>query len=290
MPTTNMPVQGQASSMFLNLKVPKNLIKYNLMRGATDFSNLAQWDLYETGYSFLIPISYPTFLVKQAQVDPGFYDLFESYKRIMEYEFRGLDGLDNITSETGQITNGISEINIINKVNRPAGNTVSMRYFEKSGLTISKVHEAFLRGVKDPMTQVKRYNGLITDGTLEPGYENECFTYLYIVTDNTVMNLERAFLLTNCQPTNVDFSVYTFDKGSIEFKEISVEMNTFAITGNDIDFYAKKFLERMNNTADSYFFQANSYDFAYKGIEALAARSEEAANYGSTTTSVAAQN
>lgn len=278
MPTTDTSkVKGQAADMYRNLKVPKNLVKYNLMRGATDFSNLAQWDLFETGYSFLIPINYPAFLVQQAAKDAGFADLFESYKRIMEYEFRGLDGIDNITAETASITNGITEVNIITKVNRAAGNTVTMRYFEKSGATITKIHEAFLRGIKDPLTQVKGYNGLVKDG-MEAGYEQETFTYLYFVTDNTVTNLEKAFLLANCQPTSADYSLYNFDKGSIEFREINVEMNCFVITGNDIDFYANKFLSRMNDISDTYFFQGNSYDFGFKAIEGLKSKSGESAN------------
>ena len=48
--------------MFSMVKVPRNLCQYRLFRGAADFGNLQQWDLYEKGYSFLTVVSVPTFI------------------------------------------------------------------------------------------------------------------------------------------------------------------------------------------------------------------------------------
>ena len=33
------------------IKMPRNVSEYTLMKGVTDYSNLKQFDLYETGYS-----------------------------------------------------------------------------------------------------------------------------------------------------------------------------------------------------------------------------------------------
>ncbi len=77
------------------------------------------------------------------------------------------------------MTNGVKNINVINKVNSQSASTFTLRYFEKSGSILTKVHELFLRGIKDPTTQVKHYHGLIEDGTItDPGFD-KVFSFLY---------------------------------------------------------------------------------------------------------------
>lgn len=48
--------------MFDYVKQPRDLTKYTLMRGVTDFGNLNQYNMYETGYSFFTIVSVPKFL------------------------------------------------------------------------------------------------------------------------------------------------------------------------------------------------------------------------------------
>lgn len=255
--------------MFDNLKQPVNLTQYKLMQGVTDFGNLAQFNLYESGYSFLVVVKMAKFMEVLAEENSGFRQLVDNYRHILEYEFRGLDGLENITSETLEITNGISNINIISKVNEQSASTVSMRFFEKSGSTITRFHEAYLQGIKDPKTQVKHYHGLIKSGKLEPGYENETFTFLYFVTDNTVTNIEKAYLLLSAQPTTAETSIYNSEKGSIENKEISVEYNCYPVKGELIYNKAKKVLDWMNNSENPNKLVVDSNNFNYTGIDSI---------------------
>ena len=44
------------------IKMPRNVTEYTLMKGVTDFSNLKQFDLFESGYSFLTVVSVPRFM------------------------------------------------------------------------------------------------------------------------------------------------------------------------------------------------------------------------------------
>lgn len=262
---------NKAANMYNYLKVPKNLMNYNLMRGVTDFSNLAQFDNYETGYSAIITITRPKFLTVMAKADAGFEALLNSYERVIEYEFKGIDNIEDISTETSSISNGITDISIITKVTRQAGSTVNMVYTEKSGGIITKVHEAYLRGLKDPLTQIKRYNGYLDHPEIgnEAGYEKECWTYLYFVTDNTFTKLEKAFLLCNCQPTKAELSIYNSERGDIQFKEVSVEMNTFVVNSNMVDLCAQTFLDLMNDETNELYYEVNSWRFAYKGANAL---------------------
>ena len=162
------------------------LTSFMLMRGVTDFGNLEQFNLYESGYSFFVVMRIPEFMRILGTKSTDYAALINNYAHILEFENRGISGIDNITSEPGQLTNGINTINIINKVNKPSDSSFTANYQEKLGSTITKAHEVFLQGIKDPRTQVKTYLGLIADGALTAGYQNEVFRFMYIVCDNTL--------------------------------------------------------------------------------------------------------
>lgn len=259
--------------MFEHLKKPRNITKYTLMRGTTDFGNLAQYNLYESGYPYLVIVSVPKFMDMLAETNETYKTLWENYLHILEYEFRGIDGLENITTDTSELTNGISTLNVITKVNMQSASTFSMRFFEKSGSVITRTHELYLRGIKDPRTQFKHYNGLIQDGSLEAGYENEVFSFLYFVTDNTGTEIEKAYFIVSAQPTTAETSIYESEKGTIEFKEITTEFSGFPITGSAVDQRAKKVLDWINNTKQNPdAIVKNSDNFAYTGITDIGKR------------------
>lgn len=253
--------------LFQGLKQPKNLTTYNLMRGVTDFGNAAQWDLYEGGYSFLMVVSIPRFLeVLGANNTDTVQPLLDNYVHVLEHEFKGLSGIENITAEQMEISDGITTMQLINKVTQQAQTTISMTYTEKSGSLLTKVHELFLKGIKDPKSQVKTYHGLIQQGLLQGGFENEVFSFLYFVTDNTATKIERAFLALCAQPTNAQFDIYNTEKGDYGNKQISVEFSTFLIEGNAITAKAKDTLDYMNSSKNPNKWIFNSNDFGYTGI------------------------
>ena len=45
-------------------KKPNSVAEYTKMRGVTDFSNAAQFNVYESGYAFLVIISRPNYLTQ----------------------------------------------------------------------------------------------------------------------------------------------------------------------------------------------------------------------------------
>ncbi len=221
-----------------------------LMRGVMDFSNLAQWDMFESGYAFLKIIKKPSFLTKLADNNGEYKRLLDTYTRILEFEFKSVSGLPNLDSETLQITNGMSTMELIGKTNYESNVTFSMPYYERSGSPLTKVHELFLRGIKDPKTGYKHYNGLIQAGQLDGSYENETFTFLFGFTDNTGMNLERAYMILGAQPTSAPFSeLYDYSKGTIENKELSLEFRGYCVTGIEVDACGEKVLEYLNSSS-----------------------------------------
>ena len=238
-----------SKSIFSGQKAPRNVTKYMLSRGVADYSALEQWNNFETGYAFLFVLEIPDFLDKLAQEnDSDYAELIRMYRHILEYDFKNLDGIDNINAQTNDLTDGINTLPVITQVTEQSGTSFSMRYYERSGSIITKVNELYLRGIKDPRTQVKRYNGILKPGTTyEAGYDKECFSFLYFVTDNTCLNIEKAYLLASCQPTVAETEMYNFEKGNIQWRELNYAFNGYPITGPEVTRKAKSFLDWVNS-------------------------------------------
>lgn len=260
MPTSNTATSVATKGAFKGLKTPRELLNYNLMRGVTDFSNLKQWDLYEKGYPFLVVVSIPDFLKDLSAKDDNVKIIVNNYVHILENDFRGIDNIDNITGEAaGEITNGIRSIQLINKVTKASNSNFSLQYYERSGSILTKAHELYLTGIKDPDTQVKHYHGLIDDWVFkgedgpnhsgsDPGPHRECFTFMYFLTDNTMTKIERAFLIAACQPTTANYSdLYSGNKGDIQFAEIALSFNGFFINNDYVYQKAQDMLLAMRN-------------------------------------------
>ena len=289
----NTPTTVATKGAFKGLKTPRELLNYNLMRGVTDFSNLEQWDLYEKGYPFLCVVSIPQFLRDLADRDPnGIGVLIDNYVHILENDFRGIDNIDNITADTGEITNGIRSVQLINKVNKPTNSNFSLNYYERSGSVLTKVQELYLTGIKDPDTQVKHYHGLIDDWVFrnqgstsgkDPGFHQEVFNFMYFMTDNTMTKIERAFLIAACQPTSANYSdLYTGNKGDIQFAELSLPFNGFFINNDFVYQKAEDMLLAMRNpenlTASRIIVDSNN--FKYQAITKAGFASESGDKFG----------
>ena len=258
--------------MFEYLKTPRDLTNYSLMTGVTDFGNLVQFNMYESGYAALICVKIPKFLEKLADEEPTLYGkLITNYKHILEREFKSLSGLEDITSDPLEINDGADvRMEVTGKVTMQSASNFTMTLQEKSGSPITRVHELFLRGIRDPRAhQVKHYHGLIEKGLLEPGFEHETFTFLYINTDNTMRNIEKAYLIVGAQPTTAHTNIYNYEKGNIEFQQIDVEFRGFPITSSEVDKKAKEYLDWLHNPKNPSRIIVNSDEFKYTGVEQL---------------------
>lgn len=216
------------------------------MRGVTDFTNAAQFNLYESGYAHLYVISMPKWITTMGQQDTDVKKMADTFKYILEYEFKGLDGIDDISTDKLEVTDGISTMNVIGKVTKQSATEVTMSFTEKSGSAITNFIRYYLEGIKDPRTQAKTYHGLIKNGKIYGGFENEVFTLLYVVLDNTMLQLEKAYLLCNAWPTTARTNIYNSTKGEIDKKDIDVIFECFVLDGPDVDKRAVNILSFTN--------------------------------------------
>lgn len=225
------------------IKMPRSVTEYTLMKGVTDFSNLKQFDVFESGYSFLTVVGVPEFMTVLGMRNPAVQNLQDGFIHIMEGEFRGLSGIPDITADAGTISNGNNELMIINNVSMDTSITVEMTFWERSGSLITNYLNYYLTGIKDPYSKAKTYHGLVGSTYNDPGPQYETFTFLYYVTDNTMRKVEKAYLLANAQPTMAPNSqLYNSTKGTIEFQEINVSFNCFPIIGDQVNKYASMML------------------------------------------------
>lgn len=247
--------------LFKGLKTPKQLTKYNLYRGITDFGTLEQFNIYQSGRSFLKILEYPAFLKSLGEQDPAYQDLINEVLHIIEYEFKGLSGLDDIRADSIEISDGLNGINIINRVTEQSAATITMDYVEKTGSPITKFTELYLQGIFDTRSSYKHYHGLIEDGVIDDGYENEIFTFLYWVTDNTGLRIEQAYMLIAGQLTGSPKSIYNSRKGEYDQHDISLEFNCFPARSPQINELANSMLQSMNiiinNSEMSYSYSQN---------------------------------
>ena len=247
MGTSGTTTNGVNTGIVNNYSIkPRNLTQYTAFRGVTDFSQIGQFSQFERGYSFLSVLQMPRFMTELGKVDTkNIQPIVDGFKHKVEYEFRGLEGLADITADYMTISDGINEQRLISKVTEDTSITVSSTYYETQGALIEKFTELYLTGIKDPKSQAKTYHGLIKAGILAPGPENEVFTLLYYVTDSTMLRLEKAFLLVNCQLTSARRSeLYNGTRGDIGNNvETTIEWSCYPLHGAEVDKIAKCMLQ-----------------------------------------------
>lgn len=268
------------SNMFVNTKDFKDVTSYKLMRGVPDFGSLVQFNPYESGYAALIICQMPKFIEALAKYNTDYNKLVRNWSHIVEYEFKSFSGIEDINADTIELGDDLNKINVINKINMQSASEFTLSYDEKSGSPLTKFAKLYLTGIKDPRTQVKTYHGLIHNNLMEPGFENEVFTLLFITADSTMREVEAAYLIVCAQLTSANMDMYNYTKGNIEKKEVEVKFNGYPITSPEIDLAAQDMLKFLiSSDAKARQIVINSNDFSYTGIESI---TKTLKNYGAS--------
>ena len=266
--------------MFVNTKDFKDVTASTLTSGVPDFGSLVQFNPYETGYAAFIICQMPRFIDVLAKYNTDYNKLIKNWAHIVEYEFKSFDGLEDLSADTIQLGDDLNSINVINKVNMQSASEFSLTYDEKSGSPLTKFARLYLTGIKDARTQVKTYHGLIHNNILEPGFENEVFTFLFIAADNTMRKVEYATLIIGAQLNSADTSMYNYTKGDISKKEVTVKFSGYPIVGTKIDKAAQDMLTfLLSESAGARRIWVNSDDYNYTGIDLIG---KTLKNYGAS--------
>ena len=255
---------------------------YADMRGVVDFGNLLQFAPFEGGYCFLAVINGPSLCYDfKEYMDSDFATLQETFITILEQEFRGLSGIDDISADTIDISDGISTMSLLGKVNQNANSQLSMTFTEKSGTPITTYVAMYLRYIRDPRSEAKTYGGAITpSNAYKVSAAREVFNMLYIITDSTCLNIEKAFLILNAQPTSASYGdLYSGDRGDISTKDVTVNWNAFVTDGKLPNKIAHVYMRNLirTNANKSNKINLNSYemDWSISGLQSRVGNSSE---------------
>ena len=289
--------------MYENLATPKGAAE---MRGTVDFTDAGQFTLAEKGHSLIAVLDTPIMMdaIKckyDKEGDSNLVKVINNFPKIIESEFKGLDGLDDMTADSMEVSDNITTLEVLGAVNYATNQEITMRFTEKAGRTLTKYATTYLTGIRDPRTRVKTYKGCVAGSgdtptitptkdnyTIEPGFDKEIFTFLYIIPDNTWTRVENAYLLTNAQLTKAPYSsLDNFDKGDIGLVEVDLSFKTFVIANNKTVYkmaqqFLNDFVSREKYTKgawniDSDTLQYNVFDQVYKDskIETTAAEAKK---------------
>lgn len=151
---------------------------------------------------------------------------FMQFKHAMEYMLAGFNGLGDITLETTgtQLQGGPSGRAInIPSVTRDTTDTVTTRLYEMSGSLIFSVVDTWMNMISDMNSGYSTYGGLISNGKNSEGRytrlynqtsgdtrvslpyneANHTAEFIYILTDRSGLQVERAWLLADCFPKSI---------------------------------------------------------------------------------------
>lgn len=235
------------------LKESKNVTKFQGLRGMTDWTNLSQFTQFMTGYYIFKVVSLPEYMLTLGEKRTDIDKLNKIFTAILEQDFRGLSGTGGWSTETSTISNGAKSISMITDVVEETNVNINLSYYERTGMPLTRYVTNYLKYLVDPNTKAKTYGGLIADNTMKMGFENEVFTFLYIVTDSTYLEVEKAFMFCNMQLTGIDTSsLYEGRRGEISNQEIPLQFSGIQVSGNKIDAAAKKYLNSITNVNVTY--------------------------------------
>lgn len=263
-------------------KIPQNT-KIDF-RGVTDWGNLLQFAPYESGYCFLVVLGAPT-MFNHVNVNDGFEELQLNFVKILENEFKGLSGLEDWGVDTYTVGINNSYHTVISKVKGMGETQITMNFTEKTGTPITKYCMEYLRRVRNPYSEMASYNGATTTNSNsiphdEDGVNDrdpyavlpfkEVFNMLYIVTDSTCLQVEKAFALINAKPMSAGYSdLYNMDKGNISTKDATVTFSCSVREGAKINATAQRFLAFLINTANNtnglIDLDSNDFDYTISG-------------------------
>ena len=261
-----------------------NKLTVSDFRGVVDWGNLLQFAPYETGYCFLVVLGAPT-MFNHVKINDGFESLQMQFIKILENEFKGLSGLEDWGVDTYTVGINNSYQTVISKVKGMGETQVTMNFTEKTGTPITKYCMEYLRRVRNPYSEMASYNGALessNSGTMEQfDGINDCdpygvlpfkevFNFLYIVTDSTCLQVEKAFALLNAKPMSAGYSdLYNIEKGQIGTKDATVTFSCSVREGGKINATAQRFLAYLIKTDDNKFgavdLDSNNFNYTLSG-------------------------
>ena len=225
----------------------KDLTKYSLFIGGLNVKAkaLEQYNPLKTGYTRIFVVQMPKFMNRILPIAS------KNFKHMIEYGFKSIDGIQNLTMEYEAITGGYAGRSFeIPTILKDETNAITIKLQEMSGSPVREYIEMWLSGISDPHTGLCHYHGALDkdSATGNAGMEaiqaNQVAEMIYVSTDNTGREIEFACLLSNMIPKVVKRDHYNYESGTHNAVEYDVEFTCTMYTSPDVNNVAKLLLDK----------------------------------------------
>jgi hypothetical protein len=187
----------------------------NFFNGGTN-DDAQFYDPLVTGYALIIFTRFPVWVEKE----------YPNCKTLLQKNFRGFDGLQDIDLNTNGSQEGYSQNEYHVALNMSAKpNTFNLKHLEYSGSPIANLYTHWVTGIRDPRTGIATYPKKYD---LEYAAKNHTCELMYIVlrpdADNKDKDIiEFACYWTNAMPKRIPMGHWNYAKGQ-QTSDIEIDM------------------------------------------------------------------
>ena len=225
----------------------KDLTKYSLFLGGLNVKAkaLEQYNPLKTGYTRIFVVQMPKFMNRILPLAS------KNFKHMIEYGFKSIDGIQNLTMEYEAITGGYAGRSFeIPTILKDETNAITIKLQEMSGSPVREYIEMWLSGISDPHTGLCHYHGALDkdaatgNAGMEAIQANQVAEMIYVSTDHTGREIEFACLLSNMIPKVVKRDHYNYESGTHSAVEYDIEFTCTMYTSPDVNEVAKLLLDK----------------------------------------------
>lgn len=237
-----------------NSNISKNVTNYAFWLGGTDTTNAAlkQYDLLRTGYGRIFILQMPKFVQYLLPEETA------KFRHLLQFANTGIDGIQGYTVDFTSITVGYVGNTVELPINvKDDTSAITIKIYETQGSLIRTYLDFWITGTIDPFTGLSHYHGAreviggasgTTDkrGSMYLSQANQTMEALYVATDPTGEKPEYVCLLTNMFPKESDHSHFTYEAGSHDLVQLSVNFTASKYMSSQINYIGVQALNRYN--------------------------------------------
>jgi hypothetical protein len=229
---------------------------YAFWLGGTDTTNAAlkQYDLLRTGYGRIFILQMPKF------VQYLLPDETKKFRHLIQFANTGIDGIQGYTVDFTSATVGYVGNTVELPINvKDDTSSITIKLYETQGSLIRTYLDFWITGTIDPFTGLSHYHGardvsfssnndadISSRDDLYLSQANHTMEALYVATDPTGETPEYVCLLTNMFPKSSDHSHFTWEAGSHDLVQLSLEFTASKYMSSQINYIGTVALARFN--------------------------------------------
>lgn len=232
----------------------KDFGEYGLFLTGIDVSmkNIEGFDPFRKGFARLFILKYPYFMYK---LDPN---ATLRWKHFMEFGFTQINGIQNATLETEQVTGGYTGGSFeVASIMKDQTTEITIQVYEFSGSPIREFIDTWATGISDPLSGISHYHGYIAPDCpfMAKNHTMEC---IYLTTDPTGRSdsIEYACMLSNMMPKQIQKDHLNYQSGDHGVVQFDIPFTVNKYESPQINKIARTLLDKYKVLTDYHYFHS----------------------------------